>query len=281
MITSRNRLDELQRTLPVIYSLKPAPIEVLLTADGCTDDTVKYVKKTFPQVRLIENKKNIGSVASRANMMNMARGDIVLALDDDSYPEQEDFIEKLIELFESNEKLAVATFPQRTDEYPETLSQTNFGKEHLIRSFANSGAGLRISTYRSLAGFEPMFFHMYEEPDYALQCVSSNWEVRYFPQLSIRHHWTKRERSERNNHHRHARNELWSTILRCPFPFCIVLIIYRIFTQAKFAASRGISWLIHEPVWWLGALKGFPNVLKRRKPVLWTEYKRWLSLPDR
>ena len=41
----------------------------------------------------------------------------------------------------------------------------------MTRSFANPGAVLRRSTYLQLRGFESRFFHMYEEPDYALQCV--------------------------------------------------------------------------------------------------------------
>ena len=60
-------------------------------------------------------------------------------LDDDSYPEQLDCISRIVPFFEQRPRLAVLNFPQRTDEYSETLTQTNFGSEHLTRSFANSG----------------------------------------------------------------------------------------------------------------------------------------------
>ena len=49
----------------------------------------------------------------------------------------------------------------------------DFGPERPTRFFANSGAVLRRSAYLQLPGFEPSFFHMYEEPDYALQCVAA------------------------------------------------------------------------------------------------------------
>ena len=61
-------------------------------------------------------------------------------------------------IFEQRPQLAVLHFPQRTDEYPETLAQTDFGPEHLTRSFANSGAVLRRSTYLQLPGFESEIF---------------------------------------------------------------------------------------------------------------------------
>ena len=153
--------------------------------------------------------------------MREARGDLVLALDDDSYPEQLDCIARIVPLFEQRPKLAVLHFPQRTDEYPETLAQTDFGSEHLTRSFANSGAVLRRSTYLQLPGFESRFFHMYEEPDYALQCVAAGYDVLFSPVITIRHHYSGQARDEIRIHHRHARNELWSTLMRCPFPFAL------------------------------------------------------------
>src|SRR6266487_4306408 len=102
-------------------------------------------------------------------MREKTPGDLVVALDDDSYPEQSDCLSTLSDLFSQNARVALATLPQRTDEYPETLTRKDFGSPRLVRSFANSGACLRVSTYRSLPRFESMFFHMYEEPDYALQ----------------------------------------------------------------------------------------------------------------
>jgi GT2 family glycosyltransferase len=213
-------------------------------------------------------------------MMREARSDFVLALDDDSYPEQMDCLATLVRYFETNPKVAIATFPQRTDEYPETLTQTNFGVERAVRSFPNSGACLRVSTYRSLPGFEPMFFHMYEETDYALQCVASGWKVRFLPQIIIRHHFSGVGRNELRNHQLHARNEYWSVLMRCPFPYFLGLIAYRYFAHARYAAKRGAGWLLREPAWWWRALIGVPRALQKRNPVSWSGYKKWLALPS-
>src|SRR5256886_9091895 len=181
MIATRNRAEELRKTCRVLGQLNPPPLEVLVTADSCTDKTVKVAMCEVPGARLFINEVGKGSVASRDRMMREARGDLVLALDDDSYPEQADCIARVIPFFKQRPKLAVLHFPQRTDEYPETLAQTDFGSEHLTRSFANSGAALRRGTYLQLAGFESRFFHMYEEPDYGLQCVAAGYGVPYNP----------------------------------------------------------------------------------------------------
>lgn len=280
MITTRNRSESLARTLAVLEGLNPRPLEILVTLDCSSDGTIEEILRKHPDVILNVNAMNKGSIASRHGMMMMARGELVLALDDDSYPEQKDCLATLGSIFEKRPDLAVATFPQRTDEYAETLLKTDFGAERSVRSFASSGACLSVAAYRSLDGFQGRFFHMYEEPDYALQCVAANWDIRFFPQMTIRHHWVADSRSELRNHHRHARNEFWSTLMRCPMPYLPLILLGRVYTQAFFALRRGAWWLLAEPKWWWMASQEILKILQLRKPVSWQAYRRWLALPD-
>ncbi len=284
MITTKNRSADLQRTRQVLCALNPAPLEILITADGCTDETIQMLKAEtlkaeINNLKVIINEDGRGSVASRDRMMREARGELVLALDDDSYPEQADCLAYISELFALRPALAVATFPQRTDEYPATLTQTDFGEEHLTRLFPNSGAVLRRSVYLNLPGFTPEFFHMYEEPDYALQCVAAGYEVLFTPVVTIRHHYSRAARNEIRNHHRHARNEFWSTLMRCPYPYAVFMLAWRVFSQLRFALNfGGWTWAVREPVWWWQALSGIPICLNKRQPVSWSGYKKWLAL---
>jgi GT2 family glycosyltransferase len=279
MITTTGRLEDLRTTWRFLQQLKPRPFEVVLTMDGCRPGMIETLKTEFPQARLFVNPTGLGSVASRDRMMREARSDLVLALDDDSYPEQLDCISRFVPLFEQQPKLAVLHFPQRTDEYPETLAETDFGPEHLTRSFSNSGAVLRRSTYLKLPGFERRFYHMYEEPDYGLQCAAAGYEVLFSPIVTIRHHYSGQGRDEVRIHHRHARNEYWSTLMRCPFLFVLGMLAWRVFSQFRYACKRGWSWIIREPLWWGQAVAGIPYCLGNRRPVSWAGYKRWLKLP--
>jgi glycosyltransferase involved in cell wall biosynthesis len=279
MITTKNRSTDLARTLKVVSQLDPAPFEVLVTADGCTDDTVDIINKTLPTARILINAKSNGSVASRDRMMREAKGELIFSLDDDSYPEQLDCLRTISMFFEENKKLAVLHFPQRSDEYPESLKLLEFPKVHATRSFANSGAVLRRSIYISLPGFVCDFFHMYEETDYALQCIGSLHEVICTPIITIRHHYSGISRSELSNHHHLAKNEFWSTIIRCPFPLVIFMLPWRVFAQGRYAARRGWNWFYREPLWWKEALKGLPHIITLRCPVNRKRYRKWLMLP--
>jgi GT2 family glycosyltransferase len=279
-ITTKNRVGELRRTCDVLRQLAPQPLEIIITADGCTDGTVEFVQKEWAQARLIVNVKSLGSVASRDRMIREALGEIILSLDDDSYPEQRDCLARLVPLFAKRPRTAVLHFPQRSDEYPLSLDRSDFGPARLTRSFSCAGAALRRSTYLQLHGFETVFFHAYEEPDYALQCVAAGWDIVLDPAITVRHHYSGTARNELRTHHRHARNEFWSTLLRVPFPYFLPMAVWRAFSQFLYACSRGPGWIVREPVWWLQALAGIPRCLHARKPVRWADYRRWLRLAD-
>jgi GT2 family glycosyltransferase len=138
---------------------------------------------------------------------------------------------------------------------------------------------LRRSIYLQLPGFESRFFHMYEEPDYGLQCVAAGYDVLFSPVITIRHLYSSQARDEIRIHHRHARNEFWSTLIRCPLPFALGILAWRAFSQFRYACKRGLAWVVREPVWWWHSLSGIPYCLRRRRPVSWANYKRWLQLP--
>jgi GT2 family glycosyltransferase len=281
VITTRNRLAELRRTCDVLARLDPPPDEVAICADGCTDGTAEFIRASHPAFRLIEHAESRGSVPSRNEMMRTVTADVVVSLDDDSYPLDGDFVEKVRALFAANPRLAVASFPQRSDEFPASLEQTDFGHAHAIGSFANCAAAVRVPVFHELGGYVDFFQHAYEEPDFALRCVAAGHEVRFMPVTVIRHHSTPSQRSHIRLHQFHARNEIWSVLMRCPMPMLPVVALFRAARQFGYAVSRGLSWVVREPLWWSRCLAGVPRCLAARKPVAWPDYRRWMELVRR
>jgi len=277
-ITTRNRRAELERTLAHIAALTPQPDELLIVADGCKDGTVELVRDCHPHARLIVHEQGRGSIPSRNEMASATTCDIFLSLDDDSYPLEPDAITRIRGLFENNARLAVASFPQRTDEYPGSLTAQDFGGTNFVGSYANSGAAIRASAFRDLGGYPDFFFHSYEEPDFALRCVAAGWEVRYETVVTVRHHFTAEGRNEIRTHQFHARNELWSVLMRCPLPQLPVVAAYRAARQFAYACHRGLDWAVREPKWWLAFLGGIPRCLAARAPLPWRRYVAWMRL---
>ena len=273
-LTTHNRRADLTRTLREIARLDPPPAEIIIAADGCTDGTPEFVAKEHPQARLLTHAEARGSIPSRNEMAAACASDVFLSLDDDSYPIEADFLSRLARMFTENPALAVASFPQRTDEFPATLTQTDFGPPHFTGSYANSGAAIRRTVFAALGGYPDFFQHAYEEPDFALRCCAAGWQVRQETALTIRHHFTSAQRNEIRTHHRHARNELWSVLMRCPAPQLFAVALFRIVRQAGYAASRGMPWLVREPQWWIAAAA----IRMKREPLPWKKYRAWMGL---
>ncbi len=277
-IATHNRRDDLARTLGALAPLAPAPDEIFVTADGCTDGTAEWVRASHPGVRLIVHATARGSVPSRNEMAAASTCDVFVSLDDDSYPLDGDFIARVRALFATRPRLAVASFPQRTDEFPATLTAADFGPPEFAGSFANSGAAIRRAAFDELGGYPGFFFHAYEEPDFALRCVCAGWQVRHETSPAIRHHFTGAQRNEMRTHQRHARNELWSVLLRCPVPQLFAVAAFRAARQFAYAWTRGLAWAVQEPRWWLAALAGVPRCLAARRALPWRGYLAWMRL---
>ena len=277
-IPTHNRIADIRRTLDALALMDPPADEIIVVADGCADETVAWIREAHPGVTLVVHDTAQGCIPSRNEIFAMVKSDILFTLDDDSYPIESDAVAKVRELFETNPRLGAADFPQVTDEKPETLDWTlaQFGEAHFSGFFVSAAAAFRTRLFHEVGSYTGMFFHMYEEPDFCVRILAAGWQVRFEPVFRVRHHWSGVGRSEIRNHHRHARNEMWSVLMRCPFPWLPFVAAFRAFRQMCYAIKRG--WILQEPKWWWLAVKGIGECLRRRKPLPWRAYKGWMDL---
>jgi GT2 family glycosyltransferase len=237
------------------------------------------LKSSFQTFKVLINPQPKGSVGSRDRLMRAALGDIVLSLDDDSYPLEDDFFGRLEILFESHPEAAVITFPELRDngDYGR-LDKSPAVEGHYVSAYPNCAAATRRSFYLQCSGFPSLFVHAYEEPDFALQCYQHGMTVWFEPSLTIRHHLSSTNRRLHRTHCLNARNELWSVWMRCPWPKLIVVSAFRIWRQFRYAMTQGVGWTLWEPTWWLSALSGLSFCYRNRRPVDWTIYYEWMRL---
>ena len=87
IIATHNRCRTLLRTLERLRDIAgPQGSEEIWVIDNAsTDRTVKKVSRQFPDVHLLRNRSNDGPCA-RNDVLDAARGDYLVLLDDDSYP---------------------------------------------------------------------------------------------------------------------------------------------------------------------------------------------------
>jgi GT2 family glycosyltransferase len=110
-----------------------------------------------------------------------------------------------------------------------------------------------------------MFFHMYEEPDLSLRAWDAGYRVLQWNDILVYHEFSALNRNEQRSHRRHARNEAWAIWMRYPWLLVLPATLYRLASQAHYAASRG--WLLREPRVWAEVLARLPIALRHRRPV--------------
>lgn len=282
IIPTHNRCADLKETCARLVSMCPPPDEILVCVDGCTDGTLEMLRESFPSVRVLRNDRRRGSVESRNALARAATGDILVSLDDDSHPVAVDFFERIGGVFARHPEAAVVSLPElRNDGSYATPSKTSASHGHAVSAYANCASAMRRAVYLTLPGFPPFFTHMYEEPDYALQCQAAGWTVWFEPSLTIRHRMSADGRSEIARHQQHARNEVWSVWMRCPLPWLLPVTAFRAVRQFQHAWSIDWRWAAKEPQWWWQALRGLSECVQRRQPIEWRVYLRWMRLARR
>jgi hypothetical protein len=111
-----------------------------------------------------------------------------------------------------------------------------------------------------------------------MQCYAAGAAVWFEPSLIVEHHESLVNRDLIRRHHLTARNELWSVWLRCPWPWVLLVSIYRVIRQFLYASSQGARWMIREPVWWAEAAKGMKLCFEERGSASWGVYYQWMRL---
>jgi GT2 family glycosyltransferase len=279
VIPSHNRCDDLARTCRKLTELDPAPEQIVICLDGCTDGSLAMLRRDFPSFRVVQSEVKSGSIVVRDRAFREVRSDLIVSLDDDSYPLQNDFLDKVSELFDRHPEAGVLTFVElRPDNRPPDPRRSEAAKGHYVSTYAGCAAVIRRSVYGDAAHYSGLLWHNYEEPDFCVQCYARGYAVWFEPSVWIRHHFTSSERHVHKGHMLNARNELLSVFMRCPFPQLVVVAVYRLMRQLVHASTNGLAWIVREPRWWLDALRMFPVAWRERRPVPWRNYWSWMRL---
>src|SRR5579859_5892156 len=86
VIPTYNRRDSLARTLDTLFAqdFPPGQYEVIVAVDGSTDGTADYLRQLrHPCLRFLEHSCNQGQAAARNSAHEVARGELILCIDDD------------------------------------------------------------------------------------------------------------------------------------------------------------------------------------------------------
>lgn len=206
IIPNWNGIDLLKGCLPSLKNQSFQDFEIILVDNGSTDSSIPWTHMNYPEVIVIELKKNMGFSKAVNYGIKKAKGDLIALLNNDVVVDKN-------WLFELNRALS-------THQVDFCASKVLFlGKDNLINSCGDSygvdgrarnigflekdngqyrekrlvfGASACASIYRKglfneIGLFDPDFFLVYEDVDFSFRAQLAGFKCLYVPEARAYH----------------------------------------------------------------------------------------------
>jgi len=226
VILAFNRADEVEHTLD---RLAAEPLHEVIVVDSGDDDTSDRVRARGG-VRLVQTG-DIGAAARNLGA-EMAEGELLLMLDDDSYP-RPGAVQVLREAFAREPGLGLAAGLIRdVDPEGRVVREDEVGTfDWFLRAghrgpvpsegvptffFPEGGCMVRRDAFLRVGGFFAPYFFTLSEVDLATRLIGSGWNVRYLPAAVFEHRKALGGRAGGRTLRLRVRNQLWYFWLRFP-----------------------------------------------------------------
>ncbi|MFC1753742.1 glycosyltransferase family 2 protein [Thermoproteota archaeon] len=199
----------LHRCIDSVLQSKFKNFEIIFVDNNSSDGSADYLKNNFQDDRIAIHKadKNYGVPGGRNIGFLESRGEFVVFLDNDTEVDK-DWLGQLLEVFQSDEKIAVAqckllNFEERNrfDHAGDYLTPFGFlcerSKQGLDRGqfdnvdeiFSSKGAAMmvRSSIFRGIGMFDSSYFMYLEETDFCMRVWLAGYKVVFVPKSIVWH----------------------------------------------------------------------------------------------
>ena len=246
----------LNHCLQSVFKQSYRDFEVIVIDNGSKDGTQDYIRKNYPQVSLIENKKNLGASKARNQGIKISTGDWILSLDCDVIL-TEDFLKEMIDsLNGTSQRIGMIGAKVYSEDrkihttgimltkirrfYDRGKNQADYGQfDQKLDIFGPSSVAalykkemleeLKIKDEY----FDNDFFFLVEDVDLAWRAQRAGWEGRFAPRALCFHQSDSSNTDRRRRQYLCFRNRYFlilknESFLRLLIFFIPVLIFYEI-----------------------------------------------------
>lgn len=269
-------------------------LEIILVDHGSTDDSLAFVRRRYPDVKLISRRVNSGFASGNNAGVAEARGKYVLLLNNDTVAAP-DCVAQLLQAFQSiprlgsvQAKLVHLDNPDRLDVCgaywtdSSLLYYYGYGKpaddpayNRAQPFFSNKAAGMLVpkDLIDRFQLFDEDFWCYYEETDFCHRLWLYGYECWYWPPAVVRHFigGTSRNTRPATIQFHNFKNKLCSFLKN--FQVRTLLRVVPMFLAANFVLS--LVWLgmgkprqaaaLYRALWW--NLRHLPSTLAKRRTV--------------
>lgn len=206
VVVTRDRRGSLGDTLASALAQRGA-IEVLVIDDGSTDATTEHVTRAFPDVRVVRHETSAGLVVRRNEAARLARGRVIVSIDDDAVFTAADTVERALAEIDVPRIAAVGLPYVDVRRSAHVHQRARDDRCWIGPVFRGTAHAIRRDVFLELGGYRERIVHQGEEHDLCLRLLDAGWLVRYGTGTPI-HHVESPRRSRRRMERYGRRNEI-------------------------------------------------------------------------
>ena len=285
LMATKNRLETLKITLAKSeFLIKNERVTFTVLDDGSSDGTFDFIKKTYPAINLIRNKKSRGILYCRNTLYNIVQTRYAITIDDDVNFLWEFQVDDIISFFDSHRDCSVMAFRIFWGkEFPKSCST----KENtcIVKSFGAGAHALRISSWNKISQL-PDWFQFYGEEDFiAMELFKIGQYIHYTPHILVHHRVNLKSRKREKDYFTRSRRSLRSGwylyFLFLPLRYIPRKFLYSLWMQLKLKVFKGDLKALAAILLALGDLGlNSPRLIKKRAPLNTSLYHKYRKLPE-
>tara|TARA_R110002051_G_scaffold303610_1_gene372562 strand:+ start:14260 stop:15171 length:912 start_codon:yes stop_codon:yes gene_type:complete len=241
-ILNWNRAEETQIAIQSALNQSYKNIEIIVIDNGSTDESVPLTKKNFPDITLIELKKNYGCPGGRNLGIPYCNGDYIFFLDNDGVLHQ-DAVLNSMSTIESDSKIGiVAGVVYEFNDKSEIDSKIEIHNPNIFETnLFSGGISLHRKSIYNLVGFYPEHF-MYggEESFLSIKLITTNYRIVKDESVVLWHKGSDEARDKSRETLSGYFNKLYIAFTLYPIKELSAFLIYFLFKYPYYAKKEGI-----------------------------------------
>ena len=205
IILCYNSIEDIRECIPSILNQSFKNYEIIIVDNNSTDNTAEFIKKSYPDIKIIETGQNLGYALGNNVGVKEAIGEYIVILNPDTKvdpmwlstllrPLEEDSTiglttSKIIEYYDRDHG-ACGNSPHYTGlHFPRGLEKpiTSFTKPEVIGAISGCSFAMRRDLFESLGGFDPEFFLYLEDSDLSIRTRYAGYKIMFEPESVVYH----------------------------------------------------------------------------------------------
>lgn len=188
IILSHNRVDDLRTNLPVLLAELPQEIELIVVDNASIDGSREFLKELqlrYTNLRILFLEKNMGVPGGRNAGFRVAKGEYIVALDDDAYMSVND-IRKVPDLFSLHENAGILAFSICDAKTGEKLNN-HANKAVFVGNYYGAAHAIRKKLFDIVGYMDEDCKFGAEEFDFSVRCHAAGYKTIYLPEVQALH----------------------------------------------------------------------------------------------